>query len=479
MTGDRHGCGAVAGRGRGRRRPPGASSVPSGRGSSGERAGRGPRRDGEGSPGPASRGSIRPPGGTRGPAPVAARWRTSHRPRGRCRIPRWPPRFPGACRASSRQRASSNSQRAWASTWAGSSRKVAGRGLGPSPQQRPRPRPGPTGPALAHLADRQLPEVLGVLVVAEQEVDPALTVRRGPGPGAEVRVVDVAGPQQLQRAVGLAGVAVEVDEPPLDRRRVEARLLGVLQLPDRHRNRPLALGEVGPRRRVGLRSSRAMSSSCSSTWPRCLLSSVELLAVVGGDLLGTGSARWRPGAGRGRGRGSRRRRYSWPSSTWRARRAWRAASVRGGGVVWIAKFSAVIRWRRRISSRRRQSGVRLRRGRARQQPGLEFHELPVGEARIRKAIGSSGRSARRGAGLADRQQAAGRVGRRRPRPRTGRNRSGWSQRRAAWMCDCGAIRSRVLKMRSIQETGVGRPVERADRRRRGGTPAPRRRAGAP
>ena len=89
-------------------------------------------------------------------------------------------------------------------------------------------------------------------VVAQEQVDLALPHERHPRLGSQVRVVAGAHREELERLVGLAGVAVEVDELRLDDRRAHVAAIGLLELGDGQPRGTLAAGEAGLLDRPGL-----------------------------------------------------------------------------------------------------------------------------------------------------------------------------------------------------------------------------------
>ena len=138
----------------------------------------------------------------------------------------------------------SNSQRPGSSTFSGSSRKVRAVAIGSPSMQGAGGLGGPQGPLDLErgqgLASSR--ESTALLVVADQEEDLALAERRGAGPVAEDGVGEVAGGPEVQRLVGLADLAVQVEQRRLDQGRVVAPLEGLLQLLDRQADGARAAG---------------------------------------------------------------------------------------------------------------------------------------------------------------------------------------------------------------------------------------------
>ena len=73
-----------------------------------------------------------------------------------------------------------------------------------------------------------------------------------PGPSPSVRSAKVPAGPELERLVGLADLAVEIDQRRLDQRRVHAAVEGLLELLDRHAERPLRARQRGLLQRPAL-----------------------------------------------------------------------------------------------------------------------------------------------------------------------------------------------------------------------------------
>ena len=91
-----------------------------------------------------------------------------------------------------------------------------------------------------------------VLVVAEQEISPALAERRRARLSAEGRVVDRPRAEHLDRLFGLAGVAIKVDQARFHQRGVGPGAFGLFQFVNGHAGRPLPDLVIGDGDRVGL-----------------------------------------------------------------------------------------------------------------------------------------------------------------------------------------------------------------------------------
>ena len=142
----------------------------------------------------------------------------------------------------------------------------------------------------ANPGDRPVaPERMRGQIVAQEKIDSALPQSPRPGLGAEVGIVDRTDGEQLEGLVGLAGVAIEVDEPRLDDGGADVVAFGVGEQRDGPAGASLERANdacsTGPACRSISRSA-SLSSSSFICWLSSSSCCLDLIAHFGRKVFG-------------------------------------------------------------------------------------------------------------------------------------------------------------------------------------------------